>query len=84
MNKTQKDARTAMLECLRSHYGPQPVARRSLAVSPNGGLLVANDTIRAIEQAQRDFAGAAEQLGVRDEDDVQALVDEVRHGRKWA
>lgn len=32
----------------------------------------------ALKKAQEAFAGAAEELGVKDEDDVQALVDEVR------
>lgn len=84
MPNLKEDARAAMLESLRSHYGPQPMARRTLGVGPNGELLVANDTIRALEKAQRDFAGAAELLGVRNEDDVQALVDDLRHGRQRA
>lgn len=78
MPNLQEDARAAMLESLRSHYGPQPMAHRSLAAGPNGELLIVNDSIRALEKAQRDFAGAAELLGVRNEDDVQALVDELR------
>ena len=32
----------------------------------------------ALSQAQEAFAGAAEAFGVADEDDVQALVDELR------
>lgn len=43
------------------------------------------DNPRPIEEvlaeAQAAFAGVAEQLGVKDEDDVQELINEVRYGR---
>lgn len=35
---------------------------------------------RALRNAQEAFKGAAEQIGVKSEDDVQRLVDEVRYG----
>lgn len=37
--------------------------------------------IRAIRQAQKAFKGAAELLGVKNDDDIQALVDEVRYAK---
>jgi len=43
------------------------------------GFTVANPLTLAIEDAQRDFAGEAERLGLSDEADVVALVKEVRH-----
>ena len=46
----------------------------------NGEIVVANASAAAIQQAQRAFDGVAEAIGVSDEDDVQALVDEVRYG----
>ena len=36
----------------------------------------------ALRKAQAAFAGAAEALGVADEEDVQALGDEVRYGKE--
>ena len=36
---------------------------------------------QAIRRAQTAFAGAAEAMGISGEDDVQALVDEVRYGK---
>ena len=39
-------------------------------------------TATAIRKAQNAFAGLAEKLGVKDEDGVQALVDEIRCGRE--
>lgn len=47
----------------------------------NGEVVVANASAVALKRAQEAFAGFAEELGVKDEDDVQALVDEVRYGR---
>ena len=37
---------------------------------------------QALEKAQKAFEGVAEQLNVHDEDDVQALVNEVRYGEQ--
>ena len=37
------------------------------------------DNTTAISKAQKAFEGVAEQLGVENEDDVQKLIDEVRH-----
>ncbi|MDO5532475.1 AbrB/MazE/SpoVT family DNA-binding domain-containing protein [Sutterella sp.] len=65
--------------------------RRQLGLKPgdsilflrrqNGEIVVRKSSAAAIRKAQAAFAGAAEALGVSSEDDVQALVDEVRHGR---
>ena len=50
--------------------------------NPNGEVVLSNASAQAIQKAQAAFAGAAEVLGVADEADVQALVDEVRYGRE--
>ena len=47
---------------------------------PNGDIVIDNASAQAIFQAQTAFQGVAEQLGVSNDDDVQALVDTVRHG----
>ncbi len=47
----------------------------------NGEIVVSNASAQAIRRAQAAFSGAAEAMGVSDEDDVQALVDEVRYGK---
>ena len=44
----------------------------------NGEVIVSNASAQAIRKAQTAFAGAAEAMGVTSEDEVQALVDEVR------
>ena len=45
---------------------------------PNGEVVINNASAQAIYKAQKAFEGVAEQMGVYNEDDVQALVDEVR------
>lgn len=47
-----------------------------------GEIVVSNASASAIKKAQAAFAGAAEVLGVSSEDDIQALVDEVRYGKE--
>jgi len=47
-----------------------------------GDIVLKNASLSAIREAQTAYEGAAEEIGVKDEEDVQKLVDEVRHGRK--
>lgn len=47
----------------------------------NGDIVVDNASASAIIKAQKAFSGVADVMGVRDEDEVQALVDEVRYGK---
>ena len=47
---------------------------------PNGDIVVDNASARAIQKAQASMSGLAEALGVSNEDEMQALVDEVRYG----
>ncbi|MBR1656935.1 MAG: AbrB/MazE/SpoVT family DNA-binding domain-containing protein [Synergistaceae bacterium] len=47
----------------------------------NGEIILYNASAGALERAQKAFEGVAEMLGIKNEDDVQALVDEVRYGR---
>ena len=48
----------------------------------DGEIVISNASAEAIRKAQIAFAGAAEALGVTNEDDIQALVDEVRYGKE--
>jgi len=45
-----------------------------------GEVVLSNASASAIRKAQLAFAGAGEEMGIRSEDDVQALVSELRHG----
>ena len=45
-------------------------------VSANGQI---NTSATALKRAQKAFRGVAAEMGLRNDDDVQALIDEVRH-----
>ncbi len=47
----------------------------------DGEVVMRNASTQAIHKAQAAFAGAAESMGIASEDDIQALVDEVRYGK---
>lgn len=46
----------------------------------NGEIVLSNASASAIRKAQLAFAGAADEMGLNNEDDVQALIDDLRHG----
>jgi AbrB family looped-hinge helix DNA binding protein len=48
----------------------------------SGEIVINNASSQAIYKAQKSFEGVAEQMGVSNEDDVQALVNEVRYGKE--
>ena len=45
----------------------------------NGEIVLSNASAAAIYKAQSSFAGAAEDIGADNEDDVQKMIDEMRH-----
>lgn len=47
----------------------------------NGEIVINNASATAILKAQKAFEGVAEKMGVKDEDEIQALVDELRYGK---
>lgn len=49
---------------------------------PSGEVVINNASAQAIYKAQKSFEGVAEQMGISNEDDVQALVNEVRYGKE--
>lgn len=48
----------------------------------DGEIVLSNASAQAIRKAQAAFAGAAEAMGLSGEEDVQALVDEIRYGKE--
>ena len=47
----------------------------------NGEIVISNASAAAIRKAQSAFSGAAAAMGVSSEEDVQALIDEMRYGK---
>ena len=48
----------------------------------DGEVVLSNASVQAISKAQSAFSGVAEAMGISSEEDVQALVDEVRYGKE--
>ena len=48
----------------------------------NGDVVVGNANLVALQEAQKAFAGVAEQLGNPSEDEIQSWVDEIRYGKE--
>ncbi len=46
-----------------------------------GQITIGNASAHAVYKAQTAFEGAAEKIGVVNDGDIQALVDEVRYGK---
>ena len=46
----------------------------------SGEIVLDNASAKALEKVQKAMQGVAQRLGVRNEEDVQKLVDEVRYG----
>ncbi|MCL2639199.1 MAG: AbrB/MazE/SpoVT family DNA-binding domain-containing protein [Oscillospiraceae bacterium] len=53
-----------------------------LFIEEDGRIFVANSTMIAFREAQAAFAGEAERLGLKDEDDVVNMIKEFRKERK--
>ena len=47
----------------------------------DGEVVMSNASSRAILKAQAAFSGAAEEMSISNEDDVQELIDELRYGK---
>ena len=64
---------------IRRQLGLQSGDKILFLQKENGEIVVSNASADALRKAQNAFAGAAEALEVSSEDDIQALVDEVRY-----
>ena len=67
---------------VRHRLGLKPGDKILFFQNEDGETVLSNASATAIRKAQTAFVGLAEKLGVKDEDDVQALVDEVRYGKE--
>ncbi len=50
----------------------------SFCQNEEGDIILSNASAQALSKAQRAFTGAAAEMGVQSEEDVQALVDALR------
>ncbi|MBQ9001361.1 MAG: AbrB/MazE/SpoVT family DNA-binding domain-containing protein [Eggerthellaceae bacterium] len=66
---------------LRSYPGFAPGGRVTF-VEDGGNLVLLGNDLGALGQLGEAFRGAAEEAGIRSEDDVVALVNDLRAGRE--
>lgn len=65
---------------IRRLLGLKPGDKVLFFQNDDGEIVINNASAKAIFKAQTAFEGAVEKMGISDEDDVQALVDEIRKG----
>lgn len=53
-----------------------------LFVEDNGRVMLLNASMQALAEAQKAFAGTAEEMDIQGDDDVVAMVKEIREERK--
>lgn len=53
-----------------------------LFVEEGGKIYILNASMEALKEAQAAFAGEAERAGLKNEDDIVAMVKEIRQGKK--
>lgn len=51
-----------------------------LFIEESGRVYMMNSSMDALREAQRAFAGEAERVGIKDDDDVMAMIKELREG----
>lgn len=67
---------------IRRLLGLKPGDKILFFQKQDGEIVVINASSKAIRKAQAAFIGAADAMGISSEDDIQALVDEVRYGKE--
>ena len=66
---------------VRKMLGLKSGAKILFFKNSQGEIVINNASATAILNAQKAFAGVADEIGVYNEEDVQAVVDEVRYGK---
>ena len=83
MAKVSVNGRITVPVAIRRKLGLRGGSRLLFVESADVDVIVTNAATAAIVRAQKAFSGAARDFGVSDEDEVQALVDEVRYGKEY-
>ena len=64
---------------VRKSLGLKPGDKILFTENDRGETVICNTSAAALKRAQKAFRGVAAEMGLRNDDDVQALIDEVRH-----
>ena len=63
----------------RKSLGLKPGDKILFTENDRGETVICSASAAALKRAQKAFRGVAAEMGLRNDDDVQALIDEVRH-----
>jgi antitoxin PrlF len=66
---------------IRSALGVRSGDKVLFVQADDGSVVLQNSNLQALERAQRGFDGAAAEVGLKDEDDLMALIKNVRADR---
>ena len=64
---------------VRKSLGLKPGDKILFTENDRGETVICNTSAAALKRAHKAFRGVAAEMGLRNDDDVQALIDEVRH-----
>lgn len=64
---------------VRKSLGLKPGDKILFTENDRGETVICNTSAAALKRALKAFRGVAAEMGLRNDDDVQALIDEVRH-----
>ena len=64
---------------VRKSLGLKPGDKILFTENDRGETVICNASAAALKRTQKTFRGVAAEMGLRNDDDVQALIDEVRH-----
>ena len=66
---------------IREHLGLKPGDKILFYKSEDGKVTISNASISALERAQHAFINAAKAMNIESEEDIQALVNEIRYAK---
>ena len=79
--KVTSKGQVTIPKAIRSLLGLREGDRVLFAASPDGSVSMRNATLQAFDDAQAAFAGAAEEAGIGTDEDVVAMLREMRYGK---
>ena len=81
MAKVTSKGQITIPKSIRTLLGLQAGDRVLFVEAPDGSVSIRNATMKAFDDARAAFAGAAKEAGLTTDDDVMALISEMRRGQ---
>ena len=80
MAKVTSKGQITIPKSIRMLLGLQAGDRVLFVEAPDGSVSIRNATLKAFDDARTAFTGAAKEAGLTTDDDVMALISEMRRG----